>query len=57
MRIDEKERRQVDRTYALRGQTTGFADGFPFLLANQSSLDDLNTRLARPIFMNRFRPK
>lgn len=37
--------------------TTGFADGFPFLLANQTSLDDLNTRLAEPIPMNRFRPK
>lgn len=37
--------------------TPAFADGFPLLLANQSSLDDLNTRLAAPIPMNRFRPK
>jgi uncharacterized protein YcbX len=36
---------------------TGFADGFPFLLANQSSLDDLNDRLPTPIPMARFRPK
>jgi uncharacterized protein YcbX len=57
VRIDEGHRRQVDRDYAVRGQTTGFADGFPFLLANQSSLADLNTRLAKPVPMNRFRPK
>lgn len=56
VRIDEKERRQVDPKFAPRGQTTGFADGFPFLLANQASLDDLNARLAQPIPMERFRP-
>lgn len=42
------------------GQQVGFADGFPFLLCNQDSLDDLNARLiARgepPIGMERFRP-
>ncbi|MDS1139798.1 MOSC N-terminal beta barrel domain-containing protein [Pusillimonas sp. SM2304] len=38
----------------------GFADGFPFLIANQGSLDDLNQRLRAkgqpPVPMNRFRP-
>ena len=38
----------------------GFADGFPLLIANQASLDDLNARLiakgAAPVPMNRFRP-
>lgn len=38
----------------------GFADGFPLLVANQASLDDLNARLAaqgKPaVSMNRFRP-
>lgn len=33
-----------------------FADGYPFLLIGQSSLDDLNTRLEEPVPMNRFRP-
>ncbi|SUV68261.1 Uncharacterized Fe-S protein [Bordetella avium] len=37
----------------------GFADGFPLLLANQASLDDLNARLAakgaEPVPMDRFR--
>lgn len=38
----------------------GFADGFPLLIANQASLDDLNARLEKkgvaPVPMNRFRP-
>jgi uncharacterized protein YcbX len=38
----------------------GFADGFPFLVANQASLDELNGQLATqgkpPVGMNRFRP-
>ena len=38
----------------------GFADGFPLLVANQASLDDLNARLrakgAAEVPMDRFRP-
>ena len=38
----------------------GFADAYPFLIASQASLDDLNRRLAAhgeaPLPMNRFRP-
>ncbi|CAP42329.1 MOSC domain-containing protein [Bordetella petrii] len=38
----------------------GFADGFPLLIANQASLDELNARLAAQgepaVPMNRFRP-
>ncbi|MEB3355588.1 MAG: MOSC N-terminal beta barrel domain-containing protein [Synechococcales bacterium] len=33
-----------------------FADGYPFLLISQASLDDLNQRLVEPVPMNRFRP-
>ena len=33
-----------------------FSDGFPFLVISQASLDDLNSRLAQPLPMNRFRP-
>ncbi|GAA4017938.1 MOSC domain-containing protein [Hymenobacter fastidiosus] len=33
-----------------------FADAYPFLVIGQASLDDLNTRLATPVPMNRFRP-
>lgn len=34
----------------------GFADGFPLLVVNQSSLDELNSRLSTPVDMRRFRP-
>jgi uncharacterized protein YcbX len=34
----------------------GFADGYPLLVCNQASLDDLNARLPQPIPMERFRP-
>src|SRR5690606_39111173 len=38
----------------------GFADGYPFLIVNQDSLDELNQRLQAkgqaPVPMNRFRP-
>ena len=33
-----------------------FADGYPFLIISQASLDDLNARLPEPLPMNRFRP-
>ena len=34
----------------------GFADGFPLLVCNQASLDDLNARMPQAIPMERFRP-
>ena len=52
----ERMVREVDRDYAPDGGRTGFADGFPFLLAGEASLADLNARLATPLPMNRFRP-
>lgn len=33
-----------------------FADGYPFLLVTEASLEDLNARLPQPIPMDRFRP-
>lgn len=33
-----------------------FADGYPLLLIGEGSLDDLNSRLARPVPMTSFRP-
>jgi uncharacterized protein len=33
-----------------------FPDGYPFLITNQTSLDELNSKLSRPIEMTRFRP-
>ncbi|HUJ39157.1 MAG TPA: MOSC N-terminal beta barrel domain-containing protein [Candidatus Acidoferrales bacterium] len=48
--------RQANRIYAAKGVGVSLADGFPLLLINQASLDDLNRRLERPVEMRRFRP-
>lgn len=42
--------------FSHEGDHVSFADGFPLLLANESSLDDLNSRLEEPVPMARFRP-
>lgn len=54
--LPEQQQRIVDQTYAKPQDQVGFADGFPFLLISQASLDDLNARLAAPVPMLRFRP-
>jgi uncharacterized protein YcbX len=38
------------------GGRVSFADGYPFLLISEESLQDLNDRLLEPLPMNRFRP-
>jgi len=48
--------RPVNPAYAGPDDRVSFADGFPFLLISQASLDALNARLARPVSMSRFRP-
>lgn len=52
----EPNRRDVDPDYAKNREQVSLADGYPFLIIGQPSLDDLNKRLASPIKMNRFRP-
>jgi uncharacterized protein YcbX len=52
---DETER-AVDPLYAGAADRVGFADGFPFLLLSEASLDDLNARLDSPLPVNRYRP-
>lgn len=49
-------RRAVNPRYGLPDDIVSFADGYPFLLANEASLEDLNARLAAPVSMERFRP-
>lgn len=56
--------RAVNPRYAIQGnEPVSFADGYPFLLVNTASLDELNRRLkesynddSQTIPMNRFRP-
>ena len=54
--MPESSLRPVDTRYATQGEPVSFADGFPFLLISEASLQDLNERLDEPISMNRFRP-
>ncbi len=53
---DFQNPRKTDPCYSKPKDTVSFADGFPLLLASQSSLDDLNTRLENPVTMTSFRP-
>ncbi|MCE2995814.1 MAG: MOSC domain-containing protein [Cyclobacteriaceae bacterium] len=52
----EEHDRKVDPRYASENDQVSLADGYPFLIIGQASLDDLNSRLAEPVLMNRFRP-
>jgi uncharacterized protein YcbX len=54
--MPDASHRLVDKDYANQGEITGFSDGFPILIIGQSSLDDLNCRLEKPVPMDRFRP-
>ena len=54
--MDEQTERAVDANYARPGDIVSFADGFPLLLISQASLDLLNSKLASPLPMLRFRP-
>jgi len=54
--MPDHARRPVNPKYDDSGAIVSFADGFPFLLASESSLADLNARLESPVPMDRFRP-
>lgn len=54
VKMPESTRRIVDETYA-KDKIVSFADGYPFMIIGQSSLDDLNSRMEIPLPMNRFR--
>ncbi|SOD97682.1 MOSC domain-containing protein [Spirosoma fluviale] len=54
--MPETTHRPVDPAYARQQDAVSFADGYPYLLIGQASLDTLNQRLAEPITMQRFRP-
>lgn len=54
--MPDTTRRAADGQYAPKSHHVSFADGFPFLIIGQASLDDLNSRLVQPLPMNRFRP-
>jgi uncharacterized protein YcbX len=54
--MPESSSRKVDSRYAVNGESVSFADGMPYLIIGQASLDELNSRMEAPVPMNRFRP-
>lgn len=49
-------RRKVDVNYASHEEITSFSDGYPLLIIGQASMDLLNTKLSKPLPIERFRP-
>ncbi|MDZ4769312.1 MAG: MOSC domain-containing protein [Chloroflexota bacterium] len=60
VRMAQAHYRRVDPTYSQQTAQVGFADAYPILVTNESSLDDLNDRLLErdkdALPMTRFRP-
>lgn len=60
VRIGPAFQRPILKASAVAGDAVSFADAYPFLIISESSLADLNDRLAErgeePLPMNRFRP-
>jgi len=55
--MPSKTKRKINPKYALQSEDViSFADGYPFLLISEASLDNLNQRLEIPVSMDRFRP-
>jgi uncharacterized protein YcbX len=52
--MDDHDLRAIESTGD--DDIVSFADGYPILLTNMASINDLNSRLPSPIEMNRFRP-
>ncbi len=57
--MPDNSERKCNPEYASNGEIVSFADGFPVLITNESSLADLNTRIQQSggaaVPMNRFR--
>jgi uncharacterized protein YcbX len=52
----EENERPIDARYRIGDDYVSLADAYPLLVIDQSSLDDLNKRMEKPVPMNRFRP-
>jgi uncharacterized protein YcbX len=54
--MPESSHRKMDPRYAVQEESVSFADGMPYVIIGQASLDELNGRLTDPVGMDRFRP-
>lgn len=56
VKMPRESQRILPPKYAVNEESVSFADGMPYMMIGQASLDDLNSRLAEPVAMDRFRP-
>jgi len=56
VRWSEQAARRVDPAYARSESFVAFSDGYPALLMNEASVEDLNGRCQQRLPMSRFRP-
>lgn len=56
LRYMESRPRIRESSYLSAPVSVSYADGYPFLITSEQSLNYLNTKLQEPITMNRFRP-
>lgn len=54
--MQDNNHRQIDLKYTTPGKWVSFADGYPYLILGQASMDLLNEKLDSPISVIRFRP-
>lgn len=54
--MPDSTQRAVNPAFSMPGDVVSFADGYPYMLIGQASLEDLNVRMATPLSMRRFRP-
>ncbi len=54
--MPEHFERRVNPERARNRENVSFADGYPYLIISEASLQDLNSRMEAPLPMHRFRP-
>lgn len=54
--MPESTQRKVSLKYSVNSESVSFADGMPYLIIGQESLNHLNSKLTQKVTMNRFRP-
>lgn len=54
--LPEESSRPIKEKWQVNGESVSFADGYPYLIIGQESLDRLNQKLAEPVGIERFRP-
>lgn len=56
VKMPDTTERRVDAQYNFGHDIVSFADGYPFLIIGEASMQDLNERLHTPLSIRRFRP-